>query len=464
MAAVVLANPSALLAQDAGAASTFTIARAMEYAADHYPAVQAAVEQVTAATAGTSAARGVYLPRLDSLWQSNRATANNIFGQMLPQSTIPSLTGPVLTTASSQSVWGSVAGALLTWEPVDFGLRKASVEAAEAAVGQARAGEAVTRLEVQSAVGLAFLNVLAAERTLVAAQADVDRRDALARTVRALVDNQLRPGADASRVDAERAAAQTRLVQARQALALARISLTRLLGVTNGLVQIDAGTLVGQLPAPGAAGAPGGLGSPASRDAHPFVQVRQAAVDAAKAQQEILARTDRPRVYLQSSVFARGSGANPDGTLDGGADGLGLERANWAAGFQIVFPNVFDFSSLHARRAAAAASTRAESARHDEALLTIASDRQAASATVEAAMAVAANTPVQVAAAQQSVTQATARYQAGLAGIVEVAEAQNLIAQSEVQDQIARVDVWRALLAQAVAEGAIEPFLKLVRP
>jgi outer membrane protein TolC len=83
---------------------------------------------------------------------------------------------------------------------------------------------------------------------------------------------------------------------------------------------------------------------------------------------------------------------------------------------------------------------------------------------VEAAMAVAANTPVQVAAAQQSVTQATARYQAGLAGIVEVAEAQNLIAQSEVEDQIARVDVWRALLAQAVADGAIEPFLKLVRP
>jgi outer membrane protein TolC len=194
------------------------------------------------------------------------------------------------------------------------------------------------------------------------------------------------------------------------------------------------------------------------------VQARRAAVDAAKAQQRVLAQTDRPRLYLQSSVFARGSGANPDGTFDGGADGLGLERANWAAGFQIVFPNVFDFSTLHARRAAAAASTRAESARHDEALLTITSDRQAASAMVEATRAVAANTPVQVAAAQQSVTQATARYQAGLAGIVEVAEAQNLIAQSEVQDQIARVDVWRALLAQAVADGTIEPFLKLVRP
>jgi hypothetical protein len=60
--------------------------------------------------------------------------------------------------------------------------------------------------------------------------------------------------------------------------------------------------------------------------------VRQTAVDAAKAQEEVLAHTDRPRLYLQSSVFARGSGANPNGELDGGLNGLGLERANWAAG------------------------------------------------------------------------------------------------------------------------------------
>ena len=180
-----------------------------------------------------------------------------------------------------------------------------------------------------------------------------------------------------------------------------------------------------------------------------------------------MSRTDLPRLYLQSSVFARGSGANANGTLDGGPGdsvGLGLERANWAAGFQIVFPNLFDFSSLSARKAAAAASARVETARHDEALLQIASERQTASVMVRAARAIAANMPVQVAAASQSVTQATARYQAGLASIVEVADAQSLVAQSDVQDQIARVDVWRALLAQAVADGAIGAVLDLFLP
>jgi outer membrane protein TolC len=83
---------------------------------------------------------------------------------------------------------------------------------------------------------------------------------------------------------------------------------------------------------------------------------------------------------------------------------------------------------------------------------------------VQAARAVAANTPVQLAAAQQSEAQATARYQAGLASIVEVADAQSLLAQAEVQDQLARIDVWRALLAQSAAQGTLMPFVSQLNP
>jgi len=126
--------------------------QALQFAIDHYPTVRAALEQVNASTAGVSVAKSAYLPRLDSLWQSNRGTANNIFGQVLPQSAIPAMSGPVLTSASGGSVWGSATGALFSWEPFDFGLRQATVVSAEAAVTRARAAEALTRLDVQTAV------------------------------------------------------------------------------------------------------------------------------------------------------------------------------------------------------------------------------------------------------------------------------------------------------------------------
>jgi outer membrane protein TolC len=439
-----------------GLQQALTLEQAIQYALDHYPTVRAALEQTNASTAGVSVAKSAYLPRLDSLWQSNRGTVNNIFGQVLPQSVIPAMSGPVLASASGGSVWGSATGALFSWEPIDFGLRQATVAGAEAAVARARAGEALTRLDVQTAVGTAFLNLVGAQRAVAALQADVDRRDLLSRAVHTLVDNQLRPGAEASRSDAERAAAQTRLIQAQQSVTLAQITLARVLGVTTGPVAIDAATLADRLPAD----AP----PTATTATHPLAQVRQAAVDVARAQEDVLSRTDLPRVYFQSSVFARASGANVNGQLDGGISGLGLDRANWAAGVQVVFPNVFDFTSLRARKAAAAASARAETALYDEALLTVTSEQQAAAAMVQAARAVAGNTPVQLAAAQQSEAQASARYQAGLASIVEVADAQSLLAQADVQDQLARIDVWRALLAQSAAEGTLTPFLSLVNP
>jgi outer membrane protein TolC len=130
----------------------------------------------------------------------------------------------------------------------------------------------------------------------------------------------------------------------------------------------------------------------------------------------------------------------------------------------VVFPNAFDFTSLRARKAVAAATTRSETALFDEAQLTVTSQRQTAMAMVQAARAIAANTPIQLAAAQQSEAQARARYQAGLASIVEVADTQSLLAQAEVQDQLARIEVWRALLAQSAAQGTLTPFLSLVHP
>jgi outer membrane protein len=449
------ATPTAQGGSTQAAPTTLTLEQALQYALEHYPTARAALEQVNASTANVSVAKAAYLPRFDTVWQTNRATANNIFGQLLPQSVIPPISGPVLSSASSQSAWGSAAAGLFSWEPVDFGLRSAAVREAEAAVVRARAEEGVTRLSVQNAVGVAFLAVVSAQQAAVAADADVQRREVLARAAHTLADNQLRPGAEASRADAELAAARTRAIQAREAVTLARTTLARLLGIPDSVVGVDTARLTDTVVATPLPAVPA--------PQHPLVQSEQAAVDLARARETVLTKTDRPRLYLQSSLSARGSGANPDGVFDGGADGLGLERANWAAGVQVVFPNLFDFSSLRARRAAAGALTRVESARYDEAVLTVTGHQRAADAMVDAARAIAQNTPIQLTAAQQSEAQARARYDAGLASITEVAEAQNLLAGAEYQDAAARVDVWRALLARAVAQGSLTAFVDLLR-
>ncbi|HEY6269342.1 MAG TPA: TolC family protein [Candidatus Acidoferrum sp.] len=121
------------------AKKVFTLEQAVDFALKNYPAVRASLERVRAADAGVGLARTNYLPRADVLWQANRATDNNITGLLLPQSIIPPITGPATLSPSNQSAWGSAAGLLFSWEPLDFGYRGAKVDAARATRNRATA-------------------------------------------------------------------------------------------------------------------------------------------------------------------------------------------------------------------------------------------------------------------------------------------------------------------------------------
>src|SRR6266404_5675713 len=224
---------------DAGR-KVFTLEEAVNFALKNYPAVRASLERATAAQAGVGLARTNYLPRADVVWQTNRATDNNITGLLLPQSIISPISGPVPASTSNRSAWGSAAGLLFSWEPFDFGYRGAKVDAARATRDRATAEASLTRLDVAVATVNAYLTVLAAQRTVLAAEADVDRRGTFDKAVRVLVDNQLRAGADASRADAELARARVNLARAEQQEQISRAALADILGIADTSVEVSA--------------------------------------------------------------------------------------------------------------------------------------------------------------------------------------------------------------------------------
>lgn len=144
-------------AQTQTAPKVLTLEGAVNYALKNYPRVRVALEQVLAAHGGVSLAKSAYLPRADMLWQGNRATRNNVFGMLLQQSVISPVSGPVLPSASNDSVWGSAAGVLVSWEPFDFGRRRADVGVARSGENLAQSDLSVTRLDVVAAIASAFL-------------------------------------------------------------------------------------------------------------------------------------------------------------------------------------------------------------------------------------------------------------------------------------------------------------------
>jgi outer membrane protein len=451
---LVLSLAPASLAQSTAGPQTFTLQQAVDYAVAHYPAVRASLAQIQAAHAGIDLARTAYIPQLNALYQVNRASLNNIFGQTLPQSVLPSITGPVFPGGDTANTWNTAAGALFTWQPFDFGYRGASVNVARAGEAGASAQANITRLDVAVAAMNAYFAVVVAQKVTVAAAANVKRREEFAKSVGILVDNQLRPGADSSRAQAEIAQARTRLIQAQTAEKAARAVFAALLGLSANDVEVAPGPLLADLPQPALEETPAAL--------NPFVAAQKSRVDLVQARERVLDKAYVPTFAFQSALWGRGSGAEVSGLIDPGTAGLALQRMNWATGIQITFP-VLQIFTIRTQKRIEAANEATERARYDQTVQDLSGQVAQARAELEGSREISQNTPVELSAAQDTERQARARYQAGLATIVEVSDAEALLVQAEIDDALARLGVWRSMGGVAAAQGDLQPFMQILQ-
>ena len=352
--AALLAVGAALSAQQPEPA--LTLAQAVQNSLRNYPSIRVSQEQINAASAAIKLARTAYLPRVDALAQANRATRNNVFGILLPQpqSVIPSMSGPVIGSNNLGSVFGSAIGGLVTWEPFDFGFRSANVAIANAARAQSEAAVKRTQFEVAVATVDAFVTLVAAQETVRAAQAGVDRAEVLLKSISAQVGAELRPGADQSRAEAELAAARTQSIQAEQAVDVSRATLAQFTGGDPSRLGIANGNFL-ELP-------PEKAPVPIDTAANPLVVEQSAAVEQATAQLRALERSYFPKFYLQGAAYARGSGAETNGDRLGGLNGLAPDYQNYALGITVTFP-LLDLPAIRANEAKQSALIRSQAAR-----------------------------------------------------------------------------------------------------
>lgn len=439
-----------------GKPAPLTLEAAVDLAQRNYPSIRAAQAEAAAIGGEAELARNAFLPRAEIDWQNTRATRNNVFGQFFPQGAIPPISGPLLPNSSlTESAWGSGGGIIVSWEPFDFGLRKANVELANRMSVEAQARVVVTRLEVATAAADAFLRVVAADQAVRAARANVERMETFSKAVNTLVDNQLRPGADASRTDAETAAARNTLIQAKQGAALARVALAEAVGMAGQPIEIDSGPLLEPAPQASLTGVNEDLA------VHPLALTRKASLEVIDARRKVLDRSFFPRFNWQTAAFGRGSGARIDGRILNDR-GFFPDTPNWATGLTITF-TPSDFFNLRSRRRQETNYFAAEQARYDLSLQQLKAQEAGAKALYDSAREFADNAPRQLQAARETELRVRKRYEAELGTVTDVAEAQRLLAEAEVVSALASLSLWRARLAEAKAKGDLKPFLELLQ-
>lgn len=441
-------SPAPAFAQP-GAAVTIGDAIAAAVAAHPGPAEASA--RAEAAAEAVELARAAYLPKLDAMWQVTRATRNNVFGAFFPQNVIP-ISGPVLGTDSFESAWGSAASLIFSAEVFDFGRRGAVAREARAGHDAAVAHADAARLAAGVRAADLFLTVAGTAELVEADTTTVTRLEQLQQAVGALVSADLRPGADRARVDADLAAARSRLYANEQSLEMARIRLAVAMGQAGATPALNAAPLLSASPGTLAAGT-----APADVAMHPAVREGAAQAEAAVAAREAAGLAYRPTLLVQGALSARGSGALLNGTIDNG-QGLWPDVPNWTAGVSITFP-LFDFGATRARVAQRVSFVTAAQARQRALADDATGAAREARVMAAAARRIAGTVPMRLTAARDAAAQARARYDAGLTGIVDVVEAERVLAQANSEAALAALALWRARLALAAAAGDLTPFI-----
>jgi len=215
-------------------------------------------------------------------------------------------------------------------------------------------------------------------------------------------------------------------------------TLAALMGTAGTEIRLDAGGLLDLLPIES-------LPDLATAD-NPLHATKWPACGKSKPEKKTLSRTDYPRIVLQGNAFARGSELPNNGTIIGNWNGLAPARGNWIAGVTITFPNIFDFKALGAEKQVTKANELSQKALYDKTIQDLTGQFQTALAQLKSAQLVAQQTPIELAASARIGNSVARPIRCPVwQPWVEVSDAEGLLAQAEIDDAIARLNVWRGL-------------------
>ncbi|HEX6838626.1 MAG TPA: TolC family protein [Polyangia bacterium] len=442
----ILVAPPARAIEGAPPARAVTLPEALAYARDRQPRIKSALAEYEARRAEARVPRAEWLPQLGATAQLFVGTANNSTASYLtvPELDIPRIGGSKAQTEAT-ATWSpsasTLAGIGVGQEVYDFGRISAQISAADAYASMARANADAVGFDVALGVEEAFHSVLAGKAVLTATQDAYKRAVTHRDYAQAGTRSGMRPPIDLTRAQADVAALQVRLVQAESGLETSRAALAAAMGSSE--LEVDAAPTPTDLSAaPAFAEA---MRTAARRN--PAILAALSKLDAQHAAVSAVTRELLPNLFASATLTGRAGGVAPS---SGAADipyGSGWlpDVANWDVGLILQW-NLFDATIL-ARRSAAKAREDAARADLELAKMSVGLAAERAYLDLDAALKTLPGLQAAVDAAKANQAQAEARFKAGLGTIVELADAEALLTNSQLEFAVGQFTIARARAA-----------------
>ncbi len=428
-----------------------TLDQALAYARAHQPQLRSALAEWSARKSDARVPRAAWLPTLGATAQLIYGSVNNSSASYLnvPEVDLPRIGAtPGVRTASWSPSGSTLAALSLGQEVFDFGRIAAQAAVADAQADVARANSDDVALAIGLSVEETFHAVLAAKDVQVATEEAYRRASTHRDYAQAGVKTGMRPPIDLTRAQADVAQLEVRRIAAAAGVRASRAALAAAIGAD--VLEVDAAPIDDRRAAPSFDEA---LRLAASRN--PAIAGALARVRAQQSSSKEILRELAPNVFASATLSGRAGGAAPSsGAIPYGGGWL-PDVANWNLGLVLQW-NVFDATVLQRRQASLA---REEEARADLELARIAVNFAAERSYLayDAADKTLPGLQAALVAAQDNDVQADARFRAGLGNNVELADAEAILTNAELELAVGRFNVarTRAELGRAIGESRL---------
>jgi len=427
-----------------------TLDEALSYARVHQPMVRSALARVAAAAADSRVPRAQWLPSVGATVQGFGGTTNNTTASYIgvPEVDIPRIGGTKVTATGAWAPSAStLAGVGAAQEIFDFGRIAAQAAVADVLYETERHRADAEALRIDLLVKDSYYGVQGSRAILKAAEDAYQRAGVHRDMAAAEVKSGLHAPIELTRAEADLTRFDVGRIRAGGSLRTSQAVFAAAVGVDDPL--LDAAGLappISPIPA-----LDEGLRQAIAKD--PVLEEARSRVRGADAFTRAVAAEMRPDFSLTATFSGRAGTAEPNsGSISDWYGPLPLVP-NWDVGLVLRWP-LYD-AVVAARKAAAA--SHADVARADVSVLSQqeAAAVQQAYVSIEVSQAALISLGRAVEAAKANYAQAEARFKAGLGTSLELADAEALRTDAEIQLAVGEFEARRAraALSRLIGEG-----------
>jgi len=398
-----------------GPEKALTLKEAIDIALATEPNIQARLRDYEAARFRVTEALSAILPQLSGSWTANRQKTEFFRGSIGGTSA-----GPTPLQSANQTAQVTLSQILF-----DFGKTFAAVDGARALAEVARLDAEVQKDQVILAVKEAYFDLLFGKRLVAVNQAALARAELNLRSAKGFFEVGTRPKFDVTRAEVDLANARLALIQAQNAVSLARVALNTAMGISV-VAPTEVKDILSFEPYP----VDQGQLIPEALRQRPEYRRVNALVTSAEASLRQAVRNFFPR--STGSGFYGGTFRNPRTPLDDLAETWQLSLTlNWT---------MFDGGNRVARYQEAEKNVEGARARVQALELSISQEVVQAQLNLQEAQERIGAAQKAVESAQENFRLAQGRFDAGVGTIIELTDAQLALTQAQSTEARALTD------------------------